>query len=89
MMCLENTFNFRAFFGIMELIAAFTVRSSFAWGLAIGGIISILLAILLFVRPGAGILSLLWVVGIYGIVFGVGMIIHAFQLRSRSAARAL
>ncbi len=75
--------------GIMELIAAFMVRGSFAWGLAIGGIVSILLAILLFVRPGTGILSILWVVGIYGIVFGIGMIIHAFQLRSRPAAPLL
>ncbi len=72
--------------GIMELIAAFTVRGSFAWGLALGGIISILLAILLFIRPGTGILSILWVVGIYGIIFGIGMIIHAFQLRSRPSA---
>jgi len=75
--------------GIMELIAAFTVRGSFAWGLAPGGIISILFGILLFIRPGTGILSLLWVVGIYGIVFGVGMIIHAFQLRSRASTPAL
>ena len=73
----------------MELIAAFIVRGFFAWGLAIGGIVSILLAILLFVHPGTGILSILWVVGIYGIVFGIGMIIHAFQLRSRPAARML
>ncbi len=75
--------------GIMELIAAFTVRGTFAWGLALGGVISILLAILLFTRPGAGILSLLWVVGIYGIIFGIGMIIHAFQLRSPRSSGAV
>ena len=72
--------------GIMELIAAFRVRGSFAWGLALGGIVSVLFGILLFIRPGTGILSILWIVGIYGIVFGVGMIIHAFQLRSRASA---
>ncbi len=72
--------------GIMELIAAFTVRGSFAWGLALGGIVSLLFGILLFIRPGTGILSILWIVGIYGIVFGVGMIIHAFQLRRPRAS---
>ncbi len=75
--------------GIMELIAAFMVRGGVSWGLAIGGIISVLLGILLFIRPGAGILSFLWILGIYGIVFGIGMIIHAFQLRSPRSSGAL
>jgi len=38
--------------------------------------------ILLFIYPSAGILSILWLVGIYAIVFGVLFIIRAFQLRS-------
>jgi uncharacterized membrane protein HdeD (DUF308 family) len=74
--------------GIMELISAFVIRgfASLEWGLAIAGIVSILFGIILFVHPGAGILSILWLVGIYGIVFGIFLIIRAFRLRSWSSS---
>ncbi len=70
--------------GILETIAAFAIRG-FAvqeWALGLAGILSILFGIILFVRPGAGLLSILWLVGIYGIVFGILFIVRAFQLRS-------
>jgi uncharacterized membrane protein HdeD (DUF308 family) len=68
--------------GLMELVAAFVVHSTISWGLALGGLISIVLAIVLFRSPISGILSILWVIGIYGVVFGIGIIIDAFRLRS-------
>ena len=70
--------------GIMEIVAAFVLREyvSREWALALAGILSIVFGIILFVRPGVGLLSILWLVGIYGIVFGVLFIIRAFQLRS-------
>jgi uncharacterized membrane protein HdeD (DUF308 family) len=67
--------------GIMEIGAAFTIRS---WLLGLAGFISVIFGILLYARPGAGLLSILWLLGIYAIVFGVLFIIHAFQLRFRS-----
>ena len=33
------------------------------------------------VYPGAGMVSLLWVLGIYAIVFGVALIILSFRVR--------
>jgi uncharacterized membrane protein HdeD (DUF308 family) len=70
--------------GVMEIAAAFALRElvSRDWALALAGILSIVFAILLFIYPSAGILSLLWLVGIYAIVFGILFIIRAFQLRS-------
>src|ERR1700676_4439961 len=55
--------------GIMEIAAAFLIRGFAAreWALGIAGVISILFGIFLFVFPGAGLLSILWLVGIYGI----------------------
>jgi len=70
--------------GILEIVAAFVLREyvSREWLLALAGILSIVFGIILFVRPGAGLLSILWLVGIYSIVFGILFIIRAFQLRS-------
>src|SRR6266849_5875203 len=70
--------------GVMEIAAAFALRElvSRDWALALAGILSVVFGILLFLYPSAGILSILWLVGIYGIVFGVLFIVRAFQLRS-------
>ena len=42
------------------------------------------LFIILFVHPGAGLLAILWLVGIYAIAFGIFLIVHAIQVRSRA-----
>lgn len=70
--------------GIMELVAAFTLRGLAAreWALGLAGVISILFGVVLFIFPGTGLLSILWLVGVYGIVFGVLFIVRAFQMRS-------
>ncbi len=70
--------------GIMEIVAAFAIRElvSREWVLALAGVVSVAFGILLFFYPGAGILSILWLVGIYGIVVGLLFIVRAFQLRS-------
>ena len=70
--------------GIMEIVAAFAIREfvSREWVLALAGIVSVAFGMILFFSPGVGILSILWLVGIYGIVFGVLFIVRAFQLRS-------
>jgi uncharacterized membrane protein HdeD (DUF308 family) len=70
--------------GIMEIVAAFVIRGFAAqeWALGLAGIISIVFGIILFVHPGAGLLSILWLVGIYAIIFGILFIVRAFQLRS-------
>ena len=70
--------------GIMEIAAAFALRelASREWVLAVAGIVSVAFGVILFFFPGTGILSILWLVGIYGIVFGLLFIVRAFQLRS-------
>ncbi len=69
--------------GIMELAAAFTVRSLL---LGLTGVLSLAFGIILFVHPGAGLLSILWLLGIYAIVFGIVLIVHAFQLHSQPSS---
>ncbi len=74
--------------GIMEIAAAFLMRRVLAleWTLAIAGILSILLGILLAIQPVQGIFAVVWVIGVYAIVFGVLLIIRAFQFRSMATA---
>ena len=70
--------------GIMEIVTAIAIRGFAAreWALGLAGILSIIFGIVLFIFPGAGLLSILWLVGIYGIVFGILFIVRAFQMRS-------
>jgi uncharacterized membrane protein HdeD (DUF308 family) len=70
--------------GIIELVAAFT--TGLGWLLVLAGAISIVLGIILFARPVAGILSLVWLIGIYAIIWGILLIVRAFQARSAPAA---
>jgi uncharacterized membrane protein HdeD (DUF308 family) len=69
--------------GVMEIAVALTVRS---WLIGLAGVLSVAFGILLFAYPGAGLLSVLWVLGIYALAFGFILIAHAFQLRTRSAS---
>lgn len=70
--------------GITEIVAAFTIReqASREWALGLAGLLSIVFGLILFILPGAGLLALLWLVGIYAIIFGILFIVRAFQLRS-------
>jgi uncharacterized membrane protein HdeD (DUF308 family) len=70
--------------GVMEISAAFMRRLPVTqeWALGLAGVLSIIFGIILFVHPGAGLLTILWLVGIYAIVFGVLLIVRSFQFRS-------
>lgn len=69
--------------GLLELAVAFSGRLPLAleWALALAGILSVLVGVLLAIQPGVGLLSLVWLIGVYAIVFGILLIIHAFQFR--------
>jgi uncharacterized membrane protein HdeD (DUF308 family) len=69
--------------GIFEIIAAIQLRRVITgeWMLILGGVLSIIFGILLFVFPGAGAVSLVWMIGFYAIVFGISEIVFAFRLR--------
>jgi uncharacterized membrane protein HdeD (DUF308 family) len=68
--------------GIFEIVAAIQLRRVIAgeWMLILGGLLSILFAVIMFVIPIAGAVSVVWVIGIYAVVFGISEIIFAFRL---------
>ena len=70
--------------GVFELTAAIWLRKTIKgeWLLALCGILSLLFGMLLAILPGPGALAIIWLIGIYAIIFGVLLIIAAFWLWS-------
>jgi uncharacterized membrane protein HdeD (DUF308 family) len=80
--------------GVLEIVLAIRLREEITgelW-LAIGGILSIVFGVLLFLFPVSGALTIVWIIGAFAIAFGISMIILGWRLRgintlaNRSAA---
>jgi len=69
--------------GIGELVAAVRLRKVVTgeWMLALAGVLAIALGVLLLVRPAAGLLTMIWFIGAYAILFGVLFIALGLKLR--------
>ena len=75
--------------GIFEIASAIRLRQEITgeWALIIGGALSILFGVILAViGPVAGLLSLIWLIGVYAVAFGILMLITSFQVRGRDAS---
>ena len=75
--------------GIVEITTAIRLRREITgeWALIVGGALSILFGVILAViGPVAGLLSLVWLIGVYALAFGILMLITAFQVRGRDAS---
>src|SRR5918994_1645496 len=66
--------------GVMEIVAAISLRREIdnEWLMILGGSLSVLFGVILAVLPGAGLLSLTWLIGAFAIIFGVGLLGLAF-----------
>ena len=70
------------FTGVLEVCAASELRRMIAheWALLLGGLASIILGVLLVVFPKAGLVGLAWMLGAYGLMFGLTLLILAHRL---------
>ncbi|SNT06233.1 HdeD family acid-resistance protein [Rhodococcoides kyotonense] len=72
--------------GILEIVGSFRLRaldSTTHWVLLlVAGAIELLFGLVLVFFPVSGILSIVWLVGVFAIVFGLLFVISAFQVRS-------
>jgi uncharacterized membrane protein HdeD (DUF308 family) len=70
--------------GLLEIVAAVRLRKQIQgeiW-LALAGIASVVFGVLLVARPGAGALTLVWLIAVYAIAFGALLLLLAFEVRS-------
>jgi uncharacterized membrane protein HdeD (DUF308 family) len=77
--------------GAAEIAAAIRLRRQIEneWLLVLGGIASIVFGVLVAMFPGAGALSVLWLIGLFAIVFGALAVGLSLRLRSLQRTRQL
>jgi uncharacterized membrane protein HdeD (DUF308 family) len=71
------------FRGILEIIAAVRLRDLIpgeGW-LIVGGLASIAFGVLLVIYPESGLLAVIWLVGIYAVIFGISQLMLGFRLK--------
>ncbi|HTK05805.1 MAG TPA: HdeD family acid-resistance protein [Ktedonobacteraceae bacterium] len=77
--------------GVMEIVAAFSPARDVSatrepsgndWWLALAGVASIIFGVLIALQPRFGLLSVIWIIGIYALIFGILFVVRFFQSRS-------
>ena len=73
-------------YGIFEIIGAIRLRKEIdnEWLLLIHGVLAVLFGLMVLVRPGAGALALIWLIGSFAFASGIVLIILAFGLRKHA-----
>ena len=69
--------------GILEIYASFHLRKVIRneWMLGLGGVLSIIFGLLMAIFPGAGLATIVYLIGAYAILWGVMLLILALTLR--------
>jgi uncharacterized membrane protein HdeD (DUF308 family) len=76
------------FTGLLKVVMAISFRREIEneWLMVLGGVLSMLFGIILGALPGVGLLSLIWLVGIYALIIGVALIVLGFLDRGQRQA---
>jgi uncharacterized membrane protein HdeD (DUF308 family) len=76
------------FTGILRVVLAISLRREIEneWLFVLSGVLSVLFGVILAVLPGAGLLSLVWLIGIFALIVGVVLIVLGFRMRGQHAA---
>jgi uncharacterized membrane protein HdeD (DUF308 family) len=78
------------FRGILEIVAAVRLRNVIQgelW-LILAGVASIVFGVLLVLYPGPGVLAVVWLIGIYAVIFGIFQLMLGFRLRNLAGVAA-
>ena len=65
------------FTGLLKVVMAISFRRQIenGWLMGHGGVLSVLFGVVLGFLPGAGLVTLVWLVGIYALILGVALIV--------------
>jgi uncharacterized membrane protein HdeD (DUF308 family) len=74
--------------GVLEIAVAIWLRRELRgeWLLALGGIVSVVFGVFLIVRPGEGAVAVVWLIGLFAILFGGALIGLGLRLRRLGGA---
>ena len=69
--------------GVFEIATALRLRKVIAneWLMILSGVVSIIFGVLLIALPGAGAISIVWLLGAYALLFGILTLMLSFRLR--------
>ena len=69
--------------GLLEMVTAIRLRKEIEgeYWLILAGLVSVAFGFFIMASPGQGAMSVLWLIGTYGFVFGLILIILAFRAR--------
>jgi uncharacterized membrane protein HdeD (DUF308 family) len=69
--------------GIFEIAVAVRLRKELTneWVLILSGALSVAFGVLLIAKPNAGALSIVWLIGIYAVLYGILLLALAFRLK--------
>lgn len=72
--------------GVVEIALAIQLRKEITgeWILGLAGVFSILVGVLVISRPGAGALAVVWLIGVYAVIFGILMAYLGFKVRNHN-----
>ena len=73
--------------GLLQLVVAVGHRGSpssgWIWGL-VAGALSIVFGVLVMMRPAGGVVTVMWILGCFALLFGIALIVFGIQMRKFS-----
>jgi uncharacterized membrane protein HdeD (DUF308 family) len=74
--------------GIARIVMAVMLRREIEneWSIALSGVLSVILGIVLLLLPGAGLLAYTWLIGILALAVGIVLVYYAFRVRGQQAS---
>jgi len=71
--------------GIARIVMAIMLRREIEneWSMALSGVLSVILGIILMLLPGAGLLAYTWLIGLLALALGIALIVYAFRVRGQ------
>jgi len=68
--------------GFFSVVSALLRARGTEWLSIVGGILSIIVGIVFFLHPSSSILSIVWLLGLFALIYGIIQIIKAFQVKA-------